>query len=43
MTILDTAEEHGIEPNEAAVKVAEERIHHIGDLRRFRRSGNDRN
>ncbi len=43
MTILDAAEEHGINPNEAAVKVAEERIHQIGDLRRFRRSGHDRN
>jgi leucine dehydrogenase len=43
MTILETAEEHGINPNEAAVKVAEDRIHLIGDLRRFRRSGHDRN
>ena len=43
MTILDAAEEHGINPNEAAVKVAEDRIRTIGDLRRFRRSGNDRN
>lgn len=43
MTILDAAEEHGINPNEAAVKVAEDRIHQIGDLRRFRRSGHDRN
>lgn len=43
MQILDTAERHGINPNEAAVKVAEERIHTIGDLRRFRRSGDDRN
>ena len=43
MTILDTAEEHNINPNEAAVKVAEERIQEIGDLRRFRRSGDDRN
>jgi len=43
MTILDAADEHGINPNEAAVKVAEERIHQIGDLRRFRRSGHDRN
>jgi len=42
-TILDAAEEHGINPNEAAVKVAEERIREIGDLRRFRRSGHDRN
>lgn len=43
MTILDAAEELGINPNEAAVKVAEDRIHQIGNLRRFRRSGHDRN
>lgn len=43
MNILDTAEEHGINPNEAAVKVADDRIRDIGDLRRFRRSGDDRN
>ena len=41
--ILETAEEHGIHPNEAAVRVADERIREIGDLRRFRRSGDDRN
>jgi leucine dehydrogenase len=41
--ILDAAEEHGITPNEAAVHVADERIRDIGDLRRFRRSGDDRN
>ncbi len=43
MRILDTAEEHGINPNAAAEKVAEDRIRDIGDLRRFRRSGDDRN
>ena len=43
MNILQTAEEHGINPNEAAVKVADDRIKEIGDLRRFRRSGDDRN
>ena len=43
MNILDTAERHSISPNEAAVKVADERIRDIGDLRRFRRSGDDRN
>jgi leucine dehydrogenase len=43
MTILDKAEAHGITPNEAAVMVADERIKEIGDLRRFRRSGDDRN
>ncbi len=43
LNILDAAEEHGINPNEAAVRVADERIKDIGDLRRFRRSGDDRN
>jgi leucine dehydrogenase len=43
MRILETAEEEGIDPNTAAVRVAEERIRDIGDLRRFRRSGDDRN
>lgn len=43
MRILDTAENDGITPNEAAVKIADERIRDIGDLRRFRRSGDDRN
>ena len=43
MTILNTSEEHNINPNEAAEMVAEERIQEIGDLRRFRRSGDDRN
>jgi hypothetical protein len=43
MRILDTAETHGINPNQAAIKVADERIRDIGDLRRFRRSGEDRN
>ena len=42
LRILDTAEEHDMNPNEAAVKVADERIRDIGDLRRFRRSGDDR-
>ncbi|MFP3883132.1 MAG: Glu/Leu/Phe/Val family dehydrogenase [Actinomycetota bacterium] len=43
MNILDAAEEYGINPNEAAVRVADDRIRDIGDLRRFRRSGDDRN
>ncbi|HJS72585.1 MAG TPA: Glu/Leu/Phe/Val dehydrogenase [Acidimicrobiia bacterium] len=43
MKILQTAEEHDINPNQAAMKVAEDRIQEIGDLRRFRRSGDDRN
>jgi leucine dehydrogenase len=41
--ILEKSERHGINPNAAAVMVAEERIRDIGDLRRFRRSGEDRN
>jgi leucine dehydrogenase len=43
LTILDTAEAFGINPNAAAMKVAEARVKDIGDLRRFRRSGDDRN
>ena len=42
LKILDTAEELGINPNLAAMRVAEQRIQEIGDLRRFRRSGDDR-
>jgi leucine dehydrogenase len=43
LNILNKADNHGINPNEAAVIVADERIRDIGDLRRFRRSGDDRN
>ena len=43
LKILDKAEDLGITPNEAAVMVADERIRDIGDLRRFRRSGDDTN
>jgi len=43
LNILNKAENHGINPNEAAVIIADERIRDIGDLRRFRRSGDDRN
>jgi leucine dehydrogenase len=43
MRILDTADREGINPNEAAEHVAEARMRDIGDLRRFRRSGDDRN
>jgi leucine dehydrogenase len=43
LNILNKAEEHGTNPNKAAVMVADERIRDIGDLRRFRRSGDDRN
>ncbi len=43
MKILDTADELGVNPHEAAIRVADDRIRDIGDLRRFRRSGDDRN
>jgi glutamate dehydrogenase/leucine dehydrogenase len=43
LNILEAAEELGVTPNEAAERVAEERMREIGDLRRFRRSGDDRN
>jgi leucine dehydrogenase len=42
-TILEMSKSEAINPNQAAVKVAENRIREIGDLRRFRRSGDDRN
>jgi leucine dehydrogenase len=42
-TILEMSKSEAINPNQAAVKVAENRIKEIGDLRRFRRSGDDRN
>lgn len=40
--ILKVAEDEGILPVQAAEKVAEQRIEEIGDLRRLRRSGDDR-
>ena len=43
LEILKTADDLGINPNEAAIKVAERRIEEIGGLRRFRRNGDDRN
>lgn len=43
LKILRTAEEEGINPHAAAIHVAKERMRDIGDLRRFRRSGDDRN
>lgn len=43
LKIFDKAENRGITPNEAAIMVADERIRDIGDLRRFRRDGDDRN
>jgi leucine dehydrogenase len=42
-SVLDVAERLGINPHKAAVARAERRIKEIGDLRRFRRSGDDRN
>ena len=41
--VLKTAKERGITPHAAASEVAEERIRKIGNLRLFRRSGDDRN
>jgi leucine dehydrogenase len=43
LNILNEAEQHRLTPNAAAKKVAEDRIRDIGNLRRFRRSGDDRN
>lgn len=43
LTVLREAAATGVEPNRAAEAVAERRIKEIGDLRRFRRSGDDRN
>jgi valine dehydrogenase (NAD+) len=39
--VLEISKEEGINPNQAAVIRAEDRIKHIGDLRRFRRSGEE--
>ncbi len=41
--ILETAKTDGTSPNQAAIKVAEQRISEMGDLRRFRRNGDERN
>lgn len=41
--VLEEAERLGVNPHQAAVSRAERRIKEIGDLRRFRRSGDDRN
>jgi leucine dehydrogenase len=41
MAILEISREQGINPNQAAVMRAEDRISHIGGLRRFRRSGEE--
>jgi valine dehydrogenase (NAD+) len=42
LRVLSTAREEGIDPDQAARRVAERRMKDIGDLRRFRRSGDDR-
>jgi glutamate dehydrogenase/leucine dehydrogenase len=39
--ILEISRQEGINPNQAAVMRAEDRIRHIGDLRRFRRRGEE--
>jgi leucine dehydrogenase len=39
--ILEISRDQDINPNQAAVMRAEDRIRHIGDLRRFHRSGED--
>jgi glutamate dehydrogenase/leucine dehydrogenase len=43
LRVLETSRERGTTPNRAAVTVARERIAEIGNLRLFRRSGDDRN
>jgi glutamate dehydrogenase/leucine dehydrogenase len=43
LRVLEASRERGVTPNVAAVSVARERITEIGNLRLFRRSGDDRN
>lgn len=43
LRILEASRERGITVNRAAVDLAQERIQEIGNLRLFRRSGDDRN
>ena len=43
LRVLEASRERGVTPNVAAVDLAEERITEIGNLRLFRRSGDDRN
>ena len=43
LRVLEASREAGTTPNRAAVALAEERIRDIGNLRLFRRSGDDRN
>jgi leucine dehydrogenase len=42
-SVLEVADRMGVNPHQAAVERAERRLKEIGDLRRFRRSGDDRN
>jgi leucine dehydrogenase len=41
--VLEASRERGTPPNVTAIDLAEERVHDIGNLRLFRRSGDDRN
>lgn len=43
LRVLEASRERGTTPNVTAVDLAMERVHDIGNLRLFRRSGNDRN
>jgi leucine dehydrogenase len=43
LRVLEASRERGATPNATAIALAEERIHDIGNLRLFRRSGDDRN
>ena len=43
LRVLEASRERGVNPNVAAIDLAEERIGEIGNLRLFRRSGDDRN
>jgi glutamate dehydrogenase/leucine dehydrogenase len=43
LRVLEKSRERGMTPVATAISLAEERIREIGDLRRFRRSGDDRN
>jgi leucine dehydrogenase len=42
LAVLERARLEGVTPNEAAIALAEQRINQIGELRRFRRSGDDK-
>jgi len=43
LRVLEASRERGTTPNSTAIALAEERIRDIGNLRLFRRSGDDRN